>query len=78
MKKKGIRQSFREKHIRPPLTREARLRLRDNHVRDLFNKIGTKNPYWSFEFEGGNAGDTVKISWVDNLGETGSGEAQIK
>ena len=38
----------------------------------------SKNPYWSFEFEGGNAGDTVKITWVDNKGETGSGEAVIK
>ena len=38
----------------------------------------SKNPYWSFEFEGGKAGDTVKISWTDNLGETGEGEAQIK
>ena len=38
----------------------------------------SKNPYWSFEFEGAKAGDTVKISWTDNLGETGSGEAVIK
>ena len=38
----------------------------------------SKNPYWSFEFEGGNAGDTVKISWEDNQGGAGSGEAVIK
>ncbi len=38
----------------------------------------SKNPYWSFEFEGASAGDTVKIIWVDNKGETGSGEAVIK
>ncbi len=38
----------------------------------------SQNPYWSFEFEGGKAGDTVKISWTDNLGESGSGEAVIK
>ncbi len=38
----------------------------------------SKNPYWSFEFDGGAAGDTVKISWTDNLGESGEGEAQIK
>lgn len=38
----------------------------------------SKNPYWSFEFDGGKAGDTVKITWTDNLGETGSGEAIIK
>ena len=38
----------------------------------------SKNPYWSFVFDGGNPGDTVKIIWVDNLGESGSGETQIK
>ena len=38
----------------------------------------SKNPYWSFEFEGGKPGDTIKISWIDNKGETGSGEAEIK
>ncbi|MCP4043048.1 MAG: thiosulfate oxidation carrier complex protein SoxZ [Gammaproteobacteria bacterium] len=38
----------------------------------------SKNPYLSFEFTGANKGDTVKISWVDNKGETGSGEAKIK
>lgn len=38
----------------------------------------SKNPYWSFEFEGGKAGDVVKITWTDNQGGTGSGEAKIK
>ena len=38
----------------------------------------SKNPYWSFVFDGGKPGDTIKIGWVDNLGETGSGEATIK
>lgn len=38
----------------------------------------SKNPYWSFEFKGGNPGDIVTISWTDNLGESGTGEAEIK
>ncbi len=38
----------------------------------------SKNPYWSFEFDGGKAGDVVKITWTDNKGESGSGEAEIK
>ncbi|MDH3608974.1 MAG: thiosulfate oxidation carrier complex protein SoxZ [Gammaproteobacteria bacterium] len=38
----------------------------------------SKNPYWSFEFEGGKPGDVVKITWTDNKGETGTGEATIK
>ena len=38
----------------------------------------SKNPYWSFEFEGGSPGDKVSITWTDNQGESGSGEAVIK
>jgi sulfur-oxidizing protein SoxZ len=37
----------------------------------------SKNPYLSFSFEGGAAGDTVKVSWTDNKEMSGSGEAQI-
>jgi sulfur-oxidizing protein SoxZ len=38
----------------------------------------SKNPYLSFKFEGGNAGDEVKISWVDNKGGSDSATAKIK
>ena len=38
----------------------------------------SKNPYLSFKFNGGAAGDTIKISWVDNMGKSDSGEAPIK
>lgn len=38
----------------------------------------SKNPYLSFKIKGGAAGDTVALNWKDNLGETGSGETQIK
>ena len=38
----------------------------------------SKNPYLSFAFTGGNKGDEVKISWVDNQGNSDSGTAQIK
>ena len=38
----------------------------------------SKNPYLSFKFSGANAGDTLKMSWVDNKGESDSVEAKIK
>jgi sulfur-oxidizing protein SoxZ len=38
----------------------------------------SKNPYLSFKFKGGAAGDKVKITWVDNMGESDSLEAPIK
>ncbi len=28
----------------------------------------SKNPYINFSFRGAKAGDTLKVSWVDNLG----------
>lgn len=36
------------------------------------------NPYLSFEFSGAKKGDTIKLSWVDNMGESDSAEADIK
>lgn len=38
----------------------------------------SKNPYLSFKFKGGASGDKIKISWVDNMGESDSAEAAIK
>jgi sulfur-oxidizing protein SoxZ len=43
----------------------------------LWGAAISKNPYLSFKFKGGAKGDTVKISWVDNKGESASGEAKI-
>ncbi len=37
----------------------------------------SKNPYLSFNVNGAKAGDTLKISWVDNKGETDSAETTI-
>ena len=37
----------------------------------------SKNPYLSFKFAGAKAGDTIKLSWVDNKGESDSAEAQV-
>ena len=37
----------------------------------------SKNPYLSFRFTGSKAGDTVKLSWVDNQGNSDSAEATI-
>jgi sulfur-oxidizing protein SoxZ len=38
----------------------------------------SKNPYLSFKFNGGEVGDPIEISWVDNKGETDTGTAEIK
>ncbi len=38
----------------------------------------SKDPYMSFDVKGAKKGDTVKLTWVDNRGESASGEATIK
>ena len=38
----------------------------------------SKNPYLSFKFTGGNAGDTLKVSWVDNQGGSETAETKIR
>jgi len=38
----------------------------------------SKNPYFAFEVAGAKAGDVIKVSWTDNLGESSSGEATLK
>jgi sulfur-oxidizing protein SoxZ len=37
----------------------------------------SKNPYLSFKFKGGKAGDTLKMSWKDNMGKSDSEETVI-
>ena len=37
----------------------------------------SKNPYVTFRFTGGAKGDPIKMSWVDNKGESDSLEGEI-
>ncbi|MDH5423705.1 MAG: thiosulfate oxidation carrier complex protein SoxZ [Gammaproteobacteria bacterium] len=36
------------------------------------------NPYLSFKFKGANAGDSIKLSWVDNKDKKATVNAKIK
>jgi sulfur-oxidizing protein SoxZ len=38
----------------------------------------SRNPYVSFSFTGGAAGDTIKMHWVDNKGDSSTTEAVLK
>jgi sulfur-oxidizing protein SoxZ len=42
-----------------------------------FSTAVSKNPFFGFSFEGAKAGDILKASWVDNLGETDEIETQL-
>ncbi len=38
----------------------------------------SKNPYLSFKFKGASRGDAIKLTWVDNKGNSDSAEAEIR
>jgi len=38
----------------------------------------SKNPYIAFRFKGAKKGDTVRLSWTDNKGKSGSAATEIK
>jgi sulfur-oxidizing protein SoxZ len=38
----------------------------------------SKNPYLSFRYSGGSAGDIIKLTWTDNTNQTDSIEAKVK
>ena len=42
-----------------------------------FSTAVSKNPFFGFSFDGAKAGDTFKVSWVDNKGETAELETQL-
>jgi sulfur-oxidizing protein SoxZ len=43
----------------------------------LWGAAVSKNPYLSFKFKGAKVGDTLKMSWVDNKGESDSTETKV-
>ncbi len=38
----------------------------------------SKTPFLSFKFSGAKSGESIKISWVDNKGDSDSTEAKLK
>ncbi|HDP88871.1 MAG TPA: thiosulfate oxidation carrier complex protein SoxZ [Thioalkalivibrio sp.] len=49
----------------------------NNVLTALWGPAISKNPYLSFKFSGAKAGDTLKISWTDNEGNTDSVETKV-
>ena len=42
-----------------------------------FSTAISKNPFFGFSFEGAKVGDTLKVNWVDNRGDTDELETQL-
>lgn len=67
------------KKIEPHFIKEVTATHNGNEVLKGYWSGGvSKNPYLSFKFAGGSAGDTITISWMDNQGESASEEAKIR
>lgn len=43
-----------------------------------WSRAVSANPYLSFMFSGAKTGDTMRINWIDNMGESDSIEASIQ
>ena len=43
-----------------------------------FSTAVSRDPYFSFKFRGGKVGDTLKVTWVDNVGDTDEIEAVLE
>ena len=43
-----------------------------------WSRAVSKNPYLSFRFSGAQPGDTIRIAWIDNLGEESSNEIKLQ
>ena len=43
----------------------------------LWGQSVSQNPYLAFKFKGGAKGDTVSVSWQDNLGETRNDQVTV-
>jgi sulfur-oxidizing protein SoxZ len=47
-------------------------------LNSLWGGAISTNPYLAFQFRGAKAGDTVRLSWVDNKGEKDSQESEVR
>ena len=43
-----------------------------------FSTAVSRDPYFSFKFEGGQVGDTLKVNWVDSSGGADEFEAVLE
>jgi sulfur-oxidizing protein SoxZ len=46
-------------------------------ARCQFGTAVSRDPYLSFRLRGAKSGDSVRVSWLDNLGQSDSDEIQI-
>jgi sulfur-oxidizing protein SoxZ len=74
----GLRKNKAGKVIPPHFIEQVTAELNGTQVMLANWSIGiSKNPFLSFRVKGGKVGDTLKLSWVDNKGESDSIETKL-
>lgn len=58
---------------------KVRIEHNDQLITECHFGVGmSHNPYFTIHYQGGHPGDRIKVSWLDNTGQTESTEARIK
>jgi sulfur-oxidizing protein SoxZ len=74
----GLRKNKAGKPIPAHFIEQVTAELNGKQVMLANWSIGiSKNPFLSFKVMGGKVGDTLKLSWVDNEGESDSIETKL-
>lgn len=74
----GLRKNNAGKTIPAHFIEQVTAELNGTQVMLANWSIGiSKNPFLSFKVKGGKAGDTLKLSWADNKGESDSIETKL-
>ena len=67
---------LKDAHYNPTIVNGGIINSMNSNA-DLGNGV-SKNPYLSIKIKGGAAGDSVALTWKDNLGESETAETKIK
>ncbi|MCP3670443.1 MAG: thiosulfate oxidation carrier complex protein SoxZ [Gammaproteobacteria bacterium] len=68
----------KNKGSNPHFIQEVTCSLGDNIILSaLWGSDIAKDPFLAFTFKGGNKGETIRLSWVDNMGKRDSIETIV-
>jgi len=67
------------KEIPPHFIQELIVKHNDRIIAQTFMASGiSKNPFFAYKFKGGQSGDKITVSWVDNLGQSDAQERLLQ
>ncbi|MGB4345988.1 MAG: thiosulfate oxidation carrier complex protein SoxZ [Burkholderiaceae bacterium] len=74
----GLRRDMSGKRVPANFIETLVVRCKDKVVLDAYLGMAvSENPFITFNFEGGQVGDVIEVTWTDNLHESRTDTAQI-